>query len=145
MLKKAWRRVRRGIRTGWFRGRFRDRDTTATVSACILHQFGAGRTLKEFWDQPDLVTETMRLYQTPVWREIMGVMYRERPWGFPVRGEPVTEVQVMVELGRKEGWEAAVRMLERLGSPPRKADEMPLEPDWGVKDEDDELENKHER
>lgn len=71
--------------------------------------------LRSWRSAPDRVGEYRQLLATPLFREIMAVLQSCIPYGYPLRGGEVTEVQGLIELGRVQGYQDCLYLLRSLG------------------------------
>jgi len=86
-----------------------------------------GMTLHRWAQSPELIDEARRTMASPLFGHIFSVMYNAMPHGYPLRGQPATDIGVAIELGRKEGYADCLSLLRSLGHILPAPEEIPMD------------------
>ncbi len=76
-------------------------ESFRTKAAVVARPIRNEMTLERWQADEGLVSWAK---QSPEYAYVLSVIQNQAPSGFPIRGQAVTEIQCLVELGRKEGY-----------------------------------------
>lgn len=79
---------------------------------------------------PEYVKTAADLLATSLMKDILGVLYAEIPSNYPQRGTKITDTEACIELGRMQGYQDCLLLLQRLGEPIDVPQQIAA--DWGA-------------
>jgi hypothetical protein len=82
-------------------------------------------TTQKFRSEKDNVIRMRGLWRDPFFQKVLRVLYNSRPRGFPPRGYKPDALEIALELGRGEGHEAVLGMLELMTVPMAETEDIP--------------------
>ena len=88
-----------------------------------------------FREDDDNVARMRRLFQDDFFQQVLMVLHNSRPRGYPTRGQVFDSLALGVELGRIEGFESVLTLMELMTKSNPKQEE--LRATWGNPDEPD--------
>lgn len=85
------------------------------------------------WIGSELWKELSGELRKPIWQHAVTILVASRPRGFPMRGQNITDTQAALELGRVEGYNNCLDLLQSLATPPQSLPQ-PMESDYGTEE-----------
>jgi hypothetical protein len=73
------------------------------------------------------------LWRTDFFQQVLMVLHNSRPRGYPPRGKGLSELELAIELGRIEGYESVLTLLEVMTTANPKQED--LQATWANPDE----------
>lgn len=70
------------------------------------------------------VARMRNLFRDDFFQQVLIVLHNNRPRGFPVRGQKLTDLELAVEMGRIEGYESVLTLLEVMTTGNLKQEEL---------------------
>ena len=98
-----------------------------------------GMDLKTWRDTPEFLSFAREVWARVEWQHALSALKNAAPSGFPIRGRAITEVEGLIELGRKEGYQDCLNAIFSL--PIRTTEQVEeVEADFDPKDYSKEIE-----
>jgi hypothetical protein len=112
----------------WFQKLFKQSKADSSRKATVVARPIRHEMTLERWQADDGLVNWAK--QSQEFAYVLSIALNHRPSGFPLRGQPVTEIQCGIELGRHEGYSDLENILLSLRQFPIKAaEEIPADYD----------------
>lgn len=82
-------------------------------------------SLQKFRSEKDNVIRMRMLWRDAFFQKVLRVLYNDRPRGFPPRGYKPDALELALELGRSEGHESVLGLLELMTVPMAETEDIP--------------------